>query len=137
MHDGFDGEFPRPPPSSPLAAEGPPAERQSVLARLVLTALQLFSVELPVASRLRFLVNVNCQCDWLDTEQVQVEQGVQVGPEEQSVRGVVVVVATVRLDVRCFEDVQERAARDHAAVAVALPQGVAEGLLPPACLDLP
>lgn len=74
---------------------------------------------------------------WFDSEQIQIEQRVNVGSQEQPVFGMVVLFALIRLDVGCLQHGENLATRDQTPITVAFSQIVTERLLAPSFADLP
>src|SRR5262249_16883578 len=112
-----------------------PPPGQGSPTRPVRLAAEAFPIQLLVASGPDIGVNGQPQCVGVDAEQVQVEQRVDVGPQEQPVRGVVVCLAAIGPDVCGLQQGQQGAAGGHTGVAVPLPQAAAEPVLAPPGLD--
>ena len=66
----------------------------------------------------------------MDSQEVQIEQGMQVGPEKQPIGWMIVHRSTIGPDVCGLHDVEKITPRDHACSPVSPDQLLAEGALP-------
>ena len=96
------------------------------------TKMNPASIKCVVAVSQRLWMEPGNQLRWMYRHQIEIEQRVQVGPQKQSVAGIIVLAAPVRPDMRRFHNGQKSAARDHACRTVDAHQGIAEATLPAA-----
>lgn len=71
-----------------------------------------------------------------DTEQIQVEQCMNIGSQQKAIRWVVIVFSAVRINVGCFKNCEDSAACNDTVFAVSLSHGIAKLLCASAFTDL-